>query len=173
MVDEKPQINVHLVWDRSGEPLHEFGGGSSGAVKNSMTAAEQCREIKVFFQDGDSESFLVTPIGAGLYRMEESSVFCEARYLDTIEAEPQTDGKLRFVRVVTPSGLRTGSYILSPAQVESPALNALLDKVLAAGGNWEKVFGGVLFLHLPPEHAHIIDEFDSFILQQAGTIRDR
>ncbi|PYV21447.1 MAG: hypothetical protein DMG24_19465, partial [Acidobacteria bacterium] len=87
-------------------------------------------------------------------------------YHDIIEAEPQTDGTLRFLRVRTRSGLKTVCWVLSRTAAESPALFPLLDKVIAVGGYWERIFGGVLLLHLPPaEHDHIIDEFNSFFNQ--------
>jgi hypothetical protein len=127
-----------------------------------MNSSEQPREVQMTFQDGDSEGLLVTPLGPNLYRLEESSVFGEASYHDVVETEAQTDRTLRFMRVLTPSGLKTVSRILPQAKFESPALSALLDKVMAVGGNWERIFGGVILLHLPPaEQDLIVGEFNS------------
>jgi hypothetical protein len=83
--------------------------------------------------------------------MEESAVVEEVFYHDVITTELQADGTVRFVRVLTPSGLTTECWILSQPVLESPALYALLENVMAVGGNWERIFGGVLFLHLPPQ----------------------
>ena len=135
-----------------------------------MTSGKQHCEVRVAFHCG-SEGLLVTPMGPNLYRMEESSILKlgEVSYHDVIEAEPQTDGTLRFVRVLTPSGLKTLCWVLSQTAAESPGLSALLDKVIAAGGYWERIFGGVLLLHLPPaEHDHLIDGFNSFFNQLPG-----
>jgi hypothetical protein len=122
-------------------------------------------EVRMSFQD-DEETLLVTPMGPNLYRMEESSVLGEVSYHDVIEAELQTDGTVRFLRVLTPSGLTTVSWILSQTLLESPALSALLEKVMAVGGNWERIFGGVLLLHLPPtEHDLIVGEFNNLFNQ--------
>jgi len=122
-------------------------------------------EVRMSFHD-DEETLLVTPMGSSLYRMEESSALGEVSYHDVIEAELQTDGTLRFQRIFTPSGLKTVSWILSQTLVESPALSVLLERVMAVGGFWERLFGGVLILHLPPtEHDLIVGEFNSLFNQ--------
>jgi hypothetical protein len=131
-----------------------------------MNPGEQRCEVRMSFRDGDSETLLVTPIGPNLCRMEESSVLGEVSYHDVIEAELQTDGTVRFLRLLTPSGLTTVSWILPQNQVESPALSVLLEKVMAAGGNWERIFGGILLLHLPPaESDRLVGEFNDLFDQ--------
>lgn len=130
-----------------------------------MSPDKPACEVRMSFQD-DEETLLVTPMGSNRYRMEESSALGEVSYHDVIEAEPHTDGTLRFLRVLTPSGLTTVSWILSQNLIESPALSVLLEKVMAVGGNWERMFGGVLLLHLPPaEDDHIVGEFNNLFNQ--------
>ena len=114
-----------------------------------MNKDEPKCEVRISFQECD-ETLLVTPISPNLYRMEESAVLGEVFYHDVIETELQTDGTVRFLRVFTPSGLITECLVASGAVLESPALSALLERVMAVGGNWERIFGGVLTLHLPP-----------------------
>src|SRR6266404_1248796 len=127
-----------------------------------MIFGDQPCEVHLSFQDGDIEGLLVTPMGPNLYRMEESSVFGEVSYHDVIEAKTQTDGTLRFLRVLKPSGLKSACWILSPPQLESHALSALLDRVMSIGGNWEKLFVGVLLLLPPPsEHYQIINQVNA------------
>ena len=90
----------------------------------------------------------------------------EVSFRDVIEAEPQPDGTVRFARILTPSGLTTLSWILSLDQIESPGLKLLLERVMAVGGNWERVFGGVLIVHFPPAHnQQLTAEFNSFFDQ--------
>jgi hypothetical protein len=126
-----------------------------------MNPSEKAHEVKLSFQEGDSETLLVTPLGRDLYRLEESSVFGEVSYHDVIEAQPNTDGTLRFRRLVTPSGLITVSWILAKTLIESPALSPLLGEVIAVGGNWERLLGGCLILHLPhAEHDRLSQEFN-------------
>ena len=71
-----------------------------------MTSGEHPCKVRMAFHCG-TEGLLVTPMGPNLYRMEETSVLGKVSYHDIIEAEPQTDGTLRFLRVLTPSGLKT------------------------------------------------------------------
>src|SRR5215469_11121555 len=112
--------------------------------------AESPYEAKIIFADC-SEGLSVSSLGSNLYRLEETSFCGDARYHDIIEAEMRDDGSLRFVRVVTPSELKTSSYVLSKELSRSPLLTAFLDKVVSVGGNWETLLGGFLILHLPAE----------------------
>ena len=155
--------------------------GSIPALRGSrpMTSSEQPREVSMSFPDDGSrglvviEQFVVTPMGPNLYRMEQSSPFGEVRYHDVVETEPKADGTLGFLRVLTPSGLKTESWVLSRTQIESPALSPLLDKVMAVGGHWERIYGGILLLHLPPaEHQPIADEFNGLFNRLEGSTPD-
>jgi hypothetical protein len=130
-----------------------------------MNPNEPPCEVRISFQDGEG-TLLVTPMGPNLYRLEVSSILGEASYHDMIETEPQTDGSVRFLRVTTPSGLTTLSCVLSQNLLDSPAMSALLEKVMAVGGNWERIFGGFLILHVPPtERDHITAEFNNLFSQ--------
>jgi hypothetical protein len=152
------------------------------AAKNSILAGagreirvnsgEPAREVRMLFPEDDdtetTETCFVTPMGPKLYRMEQSSVLREVRYHDVVEAELQTDGIYRFLRVVTPSGLTTVSWVLSQALIESRAMADWLEKVEAVGGNWERVFGGLLIVHLPPaEHDAMMGEFNNLFNQRS------
>jgi hypothetical protein len=76
--------------------------------------------------------------------------------------------------VLEPSGLKTVSWVLTKAQIEIPALSALLDKVMEAGGFWERIFSGILLVHLPPaEQEIIVGQFNSSFSQPNGTAPDR
>ena len=122
-----------------------------------MSDNNTSREVRLSFNPGDSETILVTLIGTNRYRMEESSIFGEANFHDVIEAVPESDGTLRFLRVLNPSELKTTSWILSQTYIESLAD---FRKVVALGGNWERLLGGVLILHLPAaEHDQLLAEF--------------
>jgi len=71
-----------------------------------MGSAEQPRLTRISLDDDSIEELLMMRVGPDLYRLEESSVFGEVQYHDIVEAETQTDGTLRFLRVATPSGLK-------------------------------------------------------------------
>ena len=129
-----------------------------------MSSAEEPREAQITMADGSTEGLLVTLVGPNLYRLEESSFWGELKYHDVIEAEARADGGLQVLRVATPSGLKTMSWILPEAIFESPLLSALLDRVMAVGGNWERTFGGMLTLHLPSvEESSIMNDINAFL----------
>jgi hypothetical protein len=118
---------------------------------------ESPRLIHVTFEDGSTEDLLLTALGSNFYRAEKSSLLGEMSYKDVIQAEPLSDGSLRFLEIVTPSGPRTSSWILPKGIIESDGFRAILDYVMELGGNWEQVFGGLLLVHLPPEQANTIE----------------
>ena len=128
-----------------------------------MNPGDKPCEVRITFDEfASTEMLLVTPVGQNLYRAEESSCLGEVCYHDIIETEPQGDGSVRFSRVVTPSELKTVSWMISQACAESPRLSTLLDRVMAVGGNWERIFGGCLIVHLPPpEYDVLAPEFKS------------
>ncbi len=140
--------------------------------RSSMAIEQQPREVRLVFQDDDDcETLLVTAIGPNLYRMEESSVLGDVHYSDVVEVEPQPDGSVRFLRVVTPSELKTRWCLVSQILVESSSLSVFLDKVVAAGGNWERIFGGILLLHLPPvEQDRLVAEFNNLTIPPADSV---
>jgi hypothetical protein len=116
-----------------------------------MTFDSNARAIKIFLSEGDSEELLVSPASDRKhYRLEESSLFGELRYHDIISADTQPDGSLRLLQVEVPSDLKSISWILPEHAFELPSLSALLQTVIASGGNWERTFGGMLTLHVPP-----------------------
>lgn len=96
-------------------------------------------------------SLPMTCVGPNLYRLDAVPFSSEsAGYADIVEAAPAEDGGLRFVRVVQPSGWGTHSFILSREVIEGEAVQAVLRDVLDKGGYWEALFGGCLFICLPP-----------------------
>ena len=96
-------------------------------------------------------------------RLEDSPIFAEAKFGDTIEVEPQADGAFRFVRVITRSSLETMSWVLAPEVFEGGALDPLLDQVKSLGGHLE-AFGGMLIVHVPgSEKASIEAKLDQII----------
>ncbi len=111
---------------------------------------------RIVFDNGDSEDVTVTPLGSDLYRLEESSFWGEIRYLDVIRATVRDDGSLLFKEVVKPSELATESWVLSKEIMASGELRAVLDRVIALGGNWEQAFGGVLMVHVPKQSMEMI-----------------
>ena len=136
---------------------------------------ESPHSVQIVFDDGSSENLLLTAVGPDTYRAEESSMLSllidgvgAVRYKDLIQLRTQSDGSLRFVKIVTPSGLKTNSWILPKDTIESQGFRPILDSVMELGGNWEQVFGGVLLVHLPPEVADSVEARINHFRQNPG-----
>ena len=112
------------------------------------------------FPDGVSELLMVSPIDSDHFRLEESAIAIlgEAYYHDVIRASVRGDGALEFHGITERSGLLTQDWILSKDIIESPGLRLILDYLMSIGGNWERVLGGLLLVHVPPDFADTIDE---------------
>jgi hypothetical protein len=118
------------------------------------------------FPDGVTELLMVSPIDSDHFRLEESAIssifftldFGEAYYHDVIRASVRGDGALEFHGITERSGLLTQCRILSKDIIESPGLRLILDYLMSIGGNWERAFGGLLLVHVPPDFADTIDE---------------
>jgi hypothetical protein len=130
---------------------------------------ESPRLVHIIFDDGSTEDLLLTSVGPNTYRAEESSMLGEFSYKDLIEAQPLSDGSLQFLKIVTPSGLKTNSWILPKGIIESEGFRVILDSVMKLGGNWEQVFGGLLLVHLPPEVADAVEARINHFQENPGT----
>lgn len=119
-------------------------------------------QLKVFLSG--EENFLIefpdeaitvsvpyTRVGVGRFRLDGVPLGVEAAgFKDVIEAEPAEGGRLRFRRVVEPSGWRTHEFILPAPRIDSEWGQSLLRELDAHGAHWERVFGGLLFICIPP-----------------------
>ncbi|MBL8822146.1 MAG: DUF4265 domain-containing protein [Planctomycetia bacterium] len=93
----------------------------------------------------------VTAMNSRLYRLDGVPIFVEsASFGDVIEAEPVGVDRLRFVRIAEPGGWRTFDYVLSPQKIDGEWGQYLLAELTERGGYWERVFGGLLFVCVPP-----------------------
>lgn len=109
-------------------------------------------EISVeFSEEGVTLPLELSQVGPRLFRIGSVPIMVETvNFGDVIEAEPRADDGLRFVRIAETGGWRTYDFLIPPHLIESQRLAAILSHVLSLGGHWERVFGGVLFLCLPP-----------------------
>ncbi len=92
----------------------------------------------------------LSQVRPGVFQIKSVPAFVEAaEFGDIIEAEPKPNGGLRFVRVVEKGGWRTYDLLVSREKIESEEIRVIQERVMAMGGHWERVFGGVLFFCLP------------------------
>lgn len=90
-------------------------------------------------------------VGPQLFRISSVPIMVEAvSFGDVIEAETSADGGLRFVRVAEAGGWRTYDFMLTAELIGSERITTIQERVLSLGGHWERVFGGILLLCLPP-----------------------
>ena len=102
--------------------------------------------------DGSIGPLVVTYLGDRRYCLEESPLDIEsAQIFDVIEAETVDPSTIRFIRVVEKSRWKTYSYFLNQESIESLELAAKLAAVKPEGVRWDRVFGGMLFVYVPPD----------------------
>ena len=107
-------------------------------------------EALLLFPDGIEELHTVTHLGGDRYRLDTSPVLSEcATFGDVISASVSAPGRLQVLQVVQRSPYNTVVWAISPEVAESAQLVEFLDLVVASGGAWERVFGGLLYLHTP------------------------
>jgi hypothetical protein len=60
--------------------------------------------------------------------------------------------------------LKTTTWSIPKELDESAVLHNFLDRVVNVEGNWERAFGGVLILHLPPDkEGTIVDDVNALL----------
>jgi hypothetical protein len=117
----------------------------------TMAADPPIETSIVYPSEGVTESATVTKLGAGLYRLESVSMAVESvKFRDIIEAD-EVGPTLRFRRVAQKSDWRVFDFLLAKDARESEKINRVLERVEKVGGHWERIFGGCLFICLPPE----------------------
>jgi hypothetical protein len=118
--------------------------------------------VDVVFQLGDSETSIefrdegvttncpVAKVGDRLHRLEGVPIAESAAFKDVIEAEDLGDGKLRFVRVAQYSNWKTFDYLFPRGWLDGSRGVSLLRELDQKGLHWERMFGGMLFICVPP-----------------------
>jgi hypothetical protein len=97
----------------------------------------------------------MTCLGPNTYRIDAVPVLIEAvSFGDIIEAEKHPVRGLRFLKVITPSNWKTYDFLLPAHLWESEQIKSTLDEVINLGGHWERIFGGVLYICVPPGIAY-------------------
>jgi len=104
----------------------------------------------VRFADGITEELSLTPLASGTYRLEESALIHDPINLgDIIAAESISEDEIEFVGVPQKSPYETLRWLIAKNLTESEGLPRFLERVVEAGGLWERALGGLLILHIP------------------------
>jgi len=115
-------------------------------------------KIAIEYPIGTDNAAIVTFVGRNTARIEtdpwsflhadDEELDLLPEYRDLVELKRISwRRKYRFVRVLERAEYQTFRLVLSKPQVET--IKPLLSKVVEVGGNWERVFGGVLTVFLP------------------------
>lgn len=104
-----------------------------------------------FPSEGVTTSAMVTQVGERLYRLDTVPVMIEsAGFRDIIEADKVDAKTIRFRRIAQKSDWRVFDFILARDVIESARISEVLRRVEQMGGHWERIFGGCLYICLPP-----------------------
>jgi hypothetical protein len=122
------------------------------ATDPQLEASVDCEASIEFPGEGVTTSATVTKVGAALYRVDSVPVMIKSvKFRDVIEADEVEGKALRFRRVVEKSDWRVFGFLLAREVGESEKISTVLRRVEEVGGHWERLFGGCLFICLPPD----------------------
>ena len=124
--------------------------GSSRWADERQSLRYHSTQMRILFEDGTCEDIDTEPV-RGRYRLLATPLCSSSdlRLGDVVELTSEGD-IWRFQRVMARSPLVTVEYLVTRKIAELPAFHSLLEKVRQSGGEWERAFGGVVFIHLPP-----------------------
>lgn len=115
----------------------EFAGGNQTSVE--------------FPEEQITVTLTLAEVGPRKFRIRSVPFLVQAAdFGDVIEVDAGAHGGLRFVRVAEKGGWRTYDFMLPKESIESDRIADIQERILSLGGHWERVFGGILLLCLPP-----------------------
>ena len=102
--------------------------------------------------DGSTDVDL-EPLGGGRYRALEHPLLTDSFGLhDVLECEEVDPSTLRMIRVAERGPWRTLFFGLSHEMMDSAELATELEQLVLRDGKWDRVFGGILYIHVPRGH---------------------
>ncbi len=140
---------------------------------------EEYQQMWLRSEEEGEETVDVIPLGANYYRLGSTLLTLgdekEVRLYsgDVIEAETQKNGVLRFCRVVERSRWHHWEWLLPREVIESSAFETFQRALVANGGEWEQVWGGLFFAHLPEGSAFDPEAEIKNVLVQVAMPLDR
>jgi hypothetical protein len=108
-----------------------------------------------FPEEGTGEGVTVTRLGKDRYRIESPILMSENVTVgDIIEAIEVKNGELEYRRVLEESRWNVFEFAIEESLIETDGLKRILEQVNSVGGHWDRLFGGVLVICLPPDAAY-------------------
>lgn len=122
-----------------------------GRIRFCMVETEDMTKVK-FHEGKDVETLWAFPLGGNLYRLDSSPFFAyRVSWLDIVEAEPDDEGVLSFVRVVEKSGNRTVRVITEGYETTSKEAKPFLEGIIDLGCSYEGFQPRLLSITVPAE----------------------
>lgn len=108
--------------------------------------------VRIEFREGDDvECLWAAPRGGHLYQIDNNPFFAyRVSWQDIVEAEPDEEGILCFVRVVEKSGNRTVRVITKGYETTSAAAKPFLDGIVKLGCDYEGMQPYLISINVPP-----------------------
>ncbi len=117
------------------------------------------KKISIEYPVGTDNAAYVTFVGPNRARLEldpmscmhandESELKSLPDYRDLIELEEVGPGTYRFVQVLERARFQRFGFMLSDPEAQTKALEPIRTRTMDLGGNWERVFGGILTIFL-------------------------
>jgi hypothetical protein len=118
------------------------------------------KSIKIISQDGlGTEAVYAEQVGADIYKLLENPIFsCRINYGTTVKAIADENGELVLSKLVRASDYKTRQFLLSSSQKVSDVKDKILGEIEEAGGTWEVVMGGIVFVHIPKSSGFDLDQ---------------
>ena len=115
-------------------------------------------QVRLRARDKTELTVRVTPLPERRYRFEETPFLAIApeplHVGDIVEAELQGDGTHAITRIVERAPFRHYSWVIARQFFESEGYRAFVAGVTAAGGCWERLFGGGCSWFTFPREVH-------------------
>jgi hypothetical protein len=119
-------------------------------MEESQTDNEFAK-VGFYDDDGDVETLWAIRVGENLYRLDNSPFFIYGvSWQDVVEAQPEEDGFLFFVRVVEKSGHCTLRVMFNDFSAEDAEAEPILADIKNLGCSYEGDVN-VLVIDVPPE----------------------
>jgi hypothetical protein len=120
----------------------------------------QIQYIKLESPEGISETISAEQTGDNTYLVLENPVFnCKINYGTVVRAMSDEKGELVMTGIAKLSDYKTRKFLLSTYAKDSDFVKRIGDPIIAAGGKWEVVMGGVVFIHILKASSFDLDAF--------------
>jgi hypothetical protein len=123
----------------------------------------QISTVKIRVLDDTFETVVCEQLSEDTYKLLETpALSCRINYGTTIKVRLDERDELEMVRVIRASEYKTRRFIL-PVLSKDQLIEKLGNPVLDAGGYWEVVMVGIIFIHMPRASSFDVDALISSV----------